>query len=108
MGMIKIGKSHRSRKELFQRGLKRGFLTVQEIETALPVGTLTAAERWLLYYSLHAAQVEIRDETGALVTVPRLTAEELEQLTRERAAAPRVEAHAEDEEEEGPGAGEHH
>lgn len=86
MAILKTGRSHRERKQLFQRGLRRGFLTVQEIETALPPGSLTAAERWLLYYSLRAAEVEIRDESGELVTVPALAPEELEELARERAA----------------------
>ena len=58
----KIGKSYVARKALFAKGLKDGRLTVQEIEDALPAGTLTAAERWLLYYSLRASQVEIIDE----------------------------------------------
>jgi hypothetical protein len=40
------------------------MLTTQEIERALPAGSLTDAERWLLYYSLHASGVEIRDENG--------------------------------------------
>lgn len=84
MAILRTGRSHKERKQLFQRGLRRGFLTIQEIETALPPGTLTAAERWLLYYSLRAAEVEIRDESGNLVTVPALTPEELEQLARER------------------------
>lgn len=61
----KIGQSYVARKELFAKGLREGRLTIQEIERALPPGTLTAAERWLLYYSLRAAQVEIVDqETG--------------------------------------------
>jgi hypothetical protein len=58
----KIGPSYLARKRLFAKGLRDGRLTVQEIEEALPPGTLTAAERWLLYYSLRAAQVEIVDE----------------------------------------------
>ncbi len=58
----RIGKSYLARKTLFHRGLRDGRLTVQEIERALPAGTLTAAERWLLYYSLRAAEVEIVDE----------------------------------------------
>lgn len=58
----RIGKSYTARKALFAKGLKEGRLTVQEIEEALPPGSLTAAERWLLYYSLRAAQVEIIDE----------------------------------------------
>ena len=58
----RIGKSYLARKGLFAKGIKDGRLTVQEIEEALPPGTLTAAERWLLYYSLRAAQVEIVDE----------------------------------------------
>nr|WP_242589477.1 hypothetical protein [Corallococcus macrosporus] len=52
---------------MFAKGLKDGRLTVQEIEEALPPGTLTAAERWLLYYSLRAAQVEIIDEVTGQV-----------------------------------------
>jgi hypothetical protein len=63
----RIGTSYLARKALFAKGLKDGRLTVQEIEEALPAGTLTAAERWLLYYSLRAAEVEIIDEvTGAV------------------------------------------
>ncbi len=58
---MKASRSHRARKELFQRGIQRGQLTVQEIERALPDGALTDAERWLLYYSLRAAGVEIVD-----------------------------------------------
>jgi hypothetical protein len=56
-----------ARKALFAKGLREGRLTVQEIESALPAGTLTAAERWLLYYSLRAAQVEIVDEVTGQV-----------------------------------------
>lgn len=96
MAIVKIGRSHRARKQLFQRGLRRGFLTVQEIETALPPGTLTAAERWLLYYSLRAAEIEIRDETGALVTVPALSSEELARLASEREAEGELEAPADE------------
>lgn len=63
----RIGKSYLARKGLFAKGLREGRLTVQEIEQALPPGTLTAAERWLLYYSLRAAQVEIVDEVTGQV-----------------------------------------
>jgi hypothetical protein len=63
----RIGKSYMARKALFAKGLREGRLTVQEIEDALPPGTLTAAERWLLYYSLRAAQVEIVDEVTGQV-----------------------------------------
>lgn len=77
MAIIRTGRNHRAKKELFQKGLQRGFLTIQEIETSLPPGSLTAAERWLLYYSLRAAEVEIRDEYGAAVSAPRMSEEEL-------------------------------
>lgn len=63
----RIGSSYVARKALFAKGLKEGRLTVQEIEEALPPGSLTAAERWLLYYSLRAAQVEIVDEVTGQV-----------------------------------------
>ncbi len=56
------GKSYLARKALFTKGLRGGRLTTREIEEALPSGVLTAAERWLLYYSLRAARVEIVDE----------------------------------------------
>lgn len=58
----RIGQSYTARKDLFAKGLRDRRLTVQEIEVALPAGTLTAAERWLLYYSLRAAEVDIVDE----------------------------------------------
>ena len=63
----KIGETYIARKALFSKGLREGRLTVQEIEDALPAGALTAAERWLLYYSLRASQVEIVDEAGGQV-----------------------------------------
>lgn len=66
--------AHRARKELFQRGIRQGTLTVQEIERALPEGSLTDAERWLLYYSLRASGVEIRDADGREVPDPGLLA----------------------------------
>ncbi len=59
--------SHEARKALFQIGIRRGTLTVAEIDRALPSGSLSPAERWLLFYSLRAAGVEIRDERGEQV-----------------------------------------
>ena len=58
----KIGKTYLARKELFAKGIRDGRLTVQEIERARPPGSLTPAERWLLYYSLRAAEIELVDE----------------------------------------------
>jgi hypothetical protein len=54
------GKAHEARKKLFARGVRRGWVTLEEIEAALPEGALTPSERWLLFYSLRAAGVEIR------------------------------------------------
>ena len=71
---MKTSRSHRARKDLFQRGIRRGTLTVQEIERALPHGSLTDAERWLLYYSLRASGVEILDERGVRVDASALHA----------------------------------
>jgi hypothetical protein len=59
--------SHESRKALFQLGIRRGHLAVSEIDRALPAGSLSPAERWLLFYSLRAAGVEIRDDRGQAV-----------------------------------------
>jgi hypothetical protein len=47
-------------------------LTVEEIDEALPPGSLTDAERWLLYYSLHAARVEVLDGRGRRVELEDL------------------------------------
>jgi len=69
MSTLKIGRSHKARKALFTRGIRRGFLSVEEIDEALPPGSLTDAERWLLYYSLKASRVEIRDGEGNAIEV---------------------------------------
>jgi hypothetical protein len=66
---VKASQTHRARKELFRRGIQQGSLTVQEIERALPAAALTDAERWLLYYSLSASGVEIRDADGSVVPI---------------------------------------
>ncbi len=63
--------SHEARKALFQLGIRRGTLTLDEIDRALPPGTLSPSERWLLFYSLRAAGVEITDREGGSVNVPR-------------------------------------
>jgi hypothetical protein len=63
--------SHEARKALFQLGIRRGHLTLDEIDRALPQGSLSPSERWLLFYSLRAAGVEIRDREGASIEVPR-------------------------------------
>ena len=72
MSTLKIGREHKARKALFTKGIRRGFLTLQDIDEALPAGSLTDAERWLLFYSLHAAKVEVVDDEGR-----RLELEEL-------------------------------
>jgi hypothetical protein len=75
MSTLKIGRSHKARKALFARGIRRGFLSVEEIDDALPPGSLTDAERWLLYYSLKASRVEVRDGDGNSVEVEERPAE---------------------------------
>ncbi|HEX9400483.1 MAG TPA: RNA polymerase sigma factor region1.1 domain-containing protein [Anaeromyxobacter sp.] len=62
--------SHEARKALFQLGIRRGTLTLDEIDRALPPGSLSPSERWLLFYSLRAAGVQIRDREGTSVDVP--------------------------------------
>ena len=61
--------AHEARKALVQIGLRRGHVSVREIDDALPSGSLSPAERWLLFYSLRAAGVEIRDDRGESVEV---------------------------------------
>ncbi len=82
MPSLKIGRSHKARKALFTRGIRRGFLSIEEIDEALPPGSLTDAERWLLFYSLHAARVQIIDGDGR-----RLDLEELRSSRDELAEA---------------------
>ena len=72
MSTLKIGREHKARKALFTRGIRRGFLTLDEIDGALPAGSLSDAERWLLFYSLHAARVEIKDGDGRCVGLEEL------------------------------------
>lgn len=67
---MKVGTSHELRKELFRRGLRQGFLTLRDIDAALPPGTVGQGERWLLLYSLRAAGVEIRDGAGGSMELP--------------------------------------
>lgn len=62
--------SHEARKTLFQVGIRRGWLALAEIDRALPAGSLSPPERWLLFYSLRAAGVEIRDPQGAALEAP--------------------------------------
>ncbi len=64
---MKESSSHEARKALFRLGIRRGHLSVGEIDRALPSGSLSPAERWLLLYSLRAAGVEIRDELGKTI-----------------------------------------
>lgn len=56
---MKSGETHEARKAIFRKGVREGRLTVSDIEDTIPEGGLTPAERWLLYYSLRAAEVEI-------------------------------------------------
>ena len=72
MTTLKIGREHKARKALFTKGLRRGFLTLAEIDEALPPGSLSDAERWLLFYSLHAARVEIQDGDGRQLDIEDL------------------------------------
>jgi hypothetical protein len=80
MSSLKIGREHKTRKALFTRGIRRGFLSLGEIDEALPAGSMTDAERWLLFYSLHAARVEILDGRGRRISLDeiRSTRDELQ------------------------------
>lgn len=53
--------AHAARKSLFARALARGAISQGEIDEALPPGSLSEAERWLLLYSLRAAGVDVRE-----------------------------------------------
>jgi hypothetical protein len=57
-----MGKSHRDKIHLFQEGLRRGFVTSQEVDAVFFEDQANDAERWLLYYSLQAAEIEIRNQ----------------------------------------------
>ena len=57
---------HEARRSLFSSGFRRGFVTIDEIDEALPLRSMSSAERWLLYYSLNAIGVEIRGDSRVL------------------------------------------
>jgi hypothetical protein len=86
MSSLKIGRSHRARKALFTRGIRRGYLVLEEIDEALPSGSLTDAERWLLFYSLRAARVEVRDRQGNRVDLRSHAGERPRRLSQVGAA----------------------
>ena len=69
--MRRGSESHAARKALFQHGIRRGTLSLEEIDRALPPGSLSPSERWLLFYSLRAAGVEITDREGGALERPR-------------------------------------
>jgi hypothetical protein len=66
----RIGLAHLERKRLFMKGFRERILTVAEIEASLPPGSLSAMERWLFYYSLRAAEIDVRGEQPAAVQSP--------------------------------------
>lgn len=65
---LRTGGSHRLRKELFHKAMRDGWLNVDEIEEAIPAGSMSAAERWLLYFSLRSFEVDLRDSGGRVLT----------------------------------------
>jgi hypothetical protein len=67
----RIGKTYWARKALFVKGIRDKRLSVQEIERLLPPGSLSTSERWLLYYSLRAAEVELVDDETRRTTTGR-------------------------------------
>ena len=73
--MLRIGGGHKLRKALFVRGIRQGYLNVDEVEASIPPGLMTASERWLLYFSLRAAHVELRDSQGRVVSPDELVPE---------------------------------
>ncbi|GAC1594636.1 MAG: hypothetical protein NVS4B10_02450 [Myxococcales bacterium] len=102
MSSLKIGRSHRARKALFTRGIRRGYLVLEEIDEALPSGSLTDAERWLLFYSLRAARVEVRDRQGNRVDLRSHAGERPRGLSQVEANVDaELEAEAAEEAEEG-------
>ncbi len=86
MSTLKIGRSHRARIALFARGFRRGYLSLEEIDEALPPGSLTDAERWLLFYSLKASRVEVRDRDGRRIELDRYRKEAEPELEADPAA----------------------
>ena len=55
------GRGHEARKALFRVGVRRGWLSPEEVEGAFLLGDLAPAERWLLVYSLRALGIEMRE-----------------------------------------------
>jgi hypothetical protein len=57
---------HAARVRLFAEGYRRGFVTLGEIDAAIPRETERPFERWLTLYSLQAIGIEIRGEAQVL------------------------------------------
>lgn len=75
MALLPVSGGHRLRRDLFKRAIRQGWLEVDDVESSLPPGLLTSAERWLLYFSLRASEVELRDAQGRSVTPDELVPE---------------------------------
>jgi hypothetical protein len=65
---LRTGGGHRLRKELFVKGIRQRWLRVDEVEEALDPTLMSAAERWLFYFSLRSAEVALLDAHGHSLT----------------------------------------
>lgn len=84
---FRTGGSHRLRKALFRKAMREGSLNVDEVEAAIPPGSMTAAERWLLYFSLRAFEVDLRDSEGRVLTPDDIVPEHRRERRHRRAEA---------------------
>jgi hypothetical protein len=66
---------HRWRRALFVRGLREGWVDAEAIDREIPPGMMSSSERWLLYFSLSASEVELRDHAGRVLTPDDLVPE---------------------------------
>ena len=84
MVMLPTSTLHRWRRDLFVRGLREGFVDAEQVEADIPPGMMSASERWLLYFSLSASEIELRDAHGRVLTPDDIVPEGRRQKAKPR------------------------
>ncbi|MFM2153445.1 MAG: hypothetical protein RL199_1880 [Pseudomonadota bacterium] len=88
MVMLPTSLLHRWRRDLFVRGLREGYVDAERVEEEIPPGMMSASERWLLYFSLSASEIELRDRQGRVLTPDEIVPEGRRQRAKPRRKPP--------------------
>jgi hypothetical protein len=88
MAMLPTSLLHQWRRDLFVRGLREGFVDAEQVEAEIPPGMMSASERWLLYFSLSASDIELRDGQGRVLTPDEIVPEGRRRRSKTRRKPP--------------------